>query len=86
MMIMNHLKLLSSSNSAPAESEELADVNSHAPVQPHVRAPVHVPSTVPIPLPIEGINETNCLPSSEINRAILHPLDDVLDRLPKTTL
>ena len=82
MMIMNHLKLLSSNTVVPVESDEkLADVHVHVPVHIHVRAPVHAAY---IALPIEGINDSNSLPSSEKDRAILRP--EILDSVPKTTI
>ena len=73
---------------APDDAQHQAP--GQAPDQSPEEAPelpgTDVAAAAPAPLPIDGINYSNSLPSTEINKALLRPVEYILQKAPLTTI
>ena len=67
-------------NSAPSSF-----LNSTPPCAPPQSGTPQESVQPPTALPVEGVNESNCLESTEINKSQLHSVDQVLGRRKATT-
>lgn len=74
------LRRLQISNSAPGSF-----LNSTPPCAPPQSGTPQESVQPPTALPVEGVNESNCLESTEINKSQLRSVDQVLGRRKATT-